>query len=115
MAQLKINRGTTYIRTGTFSIDGERADLTNATIRFTVKSNEYSNDMTDSDAVIKKDITDGTADGEYSITISPADTQALTPGKYFYSIKVDLESNGLKVFEADEGTIKLDADPTNRL
>lgn len=115
MAKLEIDRGTTYTRSGTVRIDGVLVDLTNATVRFTVKSTQYSADLTDSDAVISKNITDGTALGEYQITIAPADTQELLPGKYFYSIKVDLASDGVTVYELDEGTIKLDGDPTNRL
>lgn len=115
MAKLNINRGTTYVRSGTFSLDGVAQDITASTVRFTVKSTEYSSDTTDSDAVITKNITDGTAAGEYTITINPADTQALTPGKYYYSSKIDVASDGVTVYELDEGTIKLDGDPTNRL
>lgn len=115
MAQLKINRGTTYIRSGTVRIDGEPVDITNSTIRFTVKSSEYDDSVNDSTALIAKDLTNGTADGAYTITIDPADTATLPPGKYFYSIKIDMASDGVTVYELDEGTIKLDGDPTNRL
>lgn len=97
------------------SIDGELVDITGSTVRFTVKSSEYDDSMTDSTAVISKDITDGTAEGAYTITINPSDTATLDPGKYFYSIKIDMDSDGVTVYELDEGTIKLDGDPTNRL
>jgi hypothetical protein len=115
MAKLKINRGTTYIRSGTFSLDSELQDLTSAVIRFTMKSEEYDSDADDSDAAVKKDVTNGTAEGTYEIQLDPSDTAQLEPGKYYYSIKVDLNGDGTEVYEADEGTITLDGDPTNRL
>ena len=113
--KLKINRGTTYIKTGTARLDGEALDISGSTVRFTVKSKEYDADATDSSAAISKDITDGTSAGAYTITINPSDTATLTPGKYYFSIKLDVDSDGATVYELDEGTITLDADPTNRL
>lgn len=113
MAQLKINRGTTYTRSGTVSIDGSAADLTGATVRFTMKSTEYDTDIDDSDASVSKDVTDGTAEGAYEITIDPADTAELTPQKYYYDIKVEFADG--RIFKLDEGTVKLDGSPTNRL
>lgn len=113
MAKLSINRGTTYTRTGTVSIDGVLTSLVGATVRFTVKANEYSTDTTDSDALIAKDVTDGTALGTYEITLEPSDTAELTPGKYFYDTKVELATG--EIYKLDEGTIKLDGSPTNRL
>lgn len=115
MAKLKINRGTTYVISGTFSLDGVAQDITGSTVRFTVKTAEYSDATDDSDAVITKDVTNGTAAGAYTITIDPSDTATLTPGKYFYSTKIDVDSDGATVYELDEGTIALDGDPTNRL
>lgn len=113
MAKLNINRGTTYIRTGTYSVDGVLTSLVGSTIRFTVKTAEYSTDATDTDAVITKNVTDGTSEGAYEIEIEPADTATLTPGKYYYDIKVE-QADG-KIYKLDEGTIKLDGSPTNRL
>lgn len=115
MAKLKINRGTTYVRTGTLKIDGAVVSLVGATVRFTVKSQEFSADATDADALITKNITGGTAEGKYTITLDPSDTATINPGDYFYDIKVDLESDGTTVYKIDEGTIKLDGSPTNRL
>jgi hypothetical protein len=113
MAQLKINRGTTYTINVAFQRNGVAATLVGATVRFTVKSTEYSSDTSDSDAVITKNITDGTSGGIATITIDPADTATLTPGKYFYDTKVeDVDGN---IYKLDEGTIKLDGSPTNRL
>ncbi len=85
MATLNINRGTTYIRTGTYSVDGVLTSLVGATILFTVKSSEYDSDATDTTAAIIKNITDGTAEGSYEIELAPADTASLAPGKYYYS------------------------------
>lgn len=112
-SQLKINRGTTYSINFTFQRNGAAASLVGATVRFTAKSTEYSTDTTDADAVIIKNITTGASDGTAIISINPADTASLVPGKYFYDIKVQLPSG--EIYKADEGTIKLDGSPTNRL
>lgn len=113
MANLKINRGTTYVITFNYQKDGVAETLVGATVRFTVKSTEYSADATDTDAVITKDVVDGDSAGVATITIDPVDTATLTPGKYYYDIKV--EEAGGDIYKTDEGTIKLDASPTNRL
>lgn len=113
MANLKINRGTTYVITFSYQKDGVAETLVGATVRFTVKTAEYSTDATDSDATIVKNITTGDSAGVATITIDPADTATLTPGKYYYDIKV--EEAGGDIYKTDEGTIKLDASPTNRL
>lgn len=113
MAKLKINRGTTYIRTGTYSVDGVLTSLIGATVRFTMKDGEYDSDATDTTALIKKNVTNGTIDGAYTITLDPADTATIEPGKYNYDIKVE-NADGT-IFKLDEGTIALDGSPTNRL
>jgi len=113
MAKLNINRGTTYLRTGTYSVDGVLTSLVGATIRFTMKTTEYDADSADSTAVVSKDVTDGTALGAYTIELLPTDTAELTPAKYYYDIKVE-NADG-SIYKLDEGTIKLDGSPTNRL
>lgn len=113
MAQLKINRGTTYTINFAYQRDGVAATLVGATVRFTVKSAEYSTDASDTDAVVTKNVTNGTSAGLATIEIEPADTATLTPGKYYYDIKVE-DASG-KIYKCDEGTIKLDGSPTNRL
>lgn len=113
MAQLKINRGTTYTINYVYQRNSVATSLVGATVRFTVKSTEYDTDATDATAVISKNITDGTVDGEAEIIIEPVDTATLTPGKYFYDIKVETSTG--EIYKTDEGTIKLDASPTNRL
>lgn len=115
MANLKINRGTTYNRTVNFSIDGVLTSLVGATVRFTIKTAQYDADTTDSSAVVEKNITNGTSGGQAIITLAPADTATLIPGKYFYDTKVDLNSNAVTVYEIDTGTIALAGSPTNRL
>lgn len=112
MAQLKINRGTTYTIGVAYQRNGVAETLVGATVRFTAKTTEFSTDLTDADASISKNVTDGTADGLATITINPADTSSLTPGKYFYDIKVEDASGN--IYKIDEGTIKLDGSPTNR-
>lgn len=115
MAKLKINRGTTYSRTVNYSVDGVPTTLVGATIRFTMKTAEYDTDATDATAVVLKNVTNGTSGGVAVITLTPTDTATLSPGKYFYDIKVDVASNGATIYKLDEGTITLDGSPTNRL
>lgn len=115
MAKLKINRGTTYTRTVNYSKDGVATTLVGATVRFTMKTAEYDSDATDASAVVTKNVTDGNSAGTAVITINPSDTATLEPGRYYYDIKVDEDSDGVTVYKVDEGTIDLDGSPTNRL
>lgn len=112
MAQLRINRGTTYTIGIVYKKNGEAETLVGATVRFTVKTVEWDDSMTDATAVVQKNITDGNSSGEATITVDPADTDTLEPGKYYYDIKV--EEAGGEIYKIDEGTIKLDGSPTNR-
>jgi len=113
MATIKINRGTTFTIGVNYQRNGVAATLVGATVYFTAKTAEFTTDATDADASVKKDVTNGTALGEATITLNPADTISLLPGKYFYDIKV--KEAGGSIFKIDEGTIKLDGSPTNRL
>lgn len=115
MADLAINRGTTYSRTIEYSVDGVPTTLVGATVRFTMKSSEFDDDPTDAAAEIVKNVTSGNAQGIAVITINPSDTATVEPGDYFYDIKVDVHSNGVTIYKIDEGTITLDGSPTNRL
>jgi hypothetical protein len=112
---VKINRGTTFVWNVNYSKDGEPATLVGATVRFTVKATEFSADADDSDAVITRDIDDvtGIVGTTATFTLDPADTATLEPGTYFYDIKV--EEAGGAVYKIDEGKIRLDGSPTNRL
>lgn len=114
MAKLKINRGTTFTLDFEYQNEDETArSLAGAVLRFTVKTAEWDTSTTDTTAVITKNVTSGGADGIAEIELVPADTATLTPGKYYYDIKVQ-EASG-DVFKVDEGTITLDGSPTNRL
>lgn len=115
MGKLLINRGTTYSITFNYKRNGVATTLVGATVRFTIKSTEYDTDTADSTAVVTKNVTSGTSGGVATITINPTDTATLTPGKYFYDIKVDVASNGATVYKCDEGSVVLDGSPTNRL
>ncbi len=112
MAQLKINRGTTYTIGIIYKRNGVAETLVGATVRFTVKTTEWDTDMTDATAVLQKNVTDGNSSGEATITIDPIDTASLTPDKYYYDIKVE-QADG-EIYKIDEGTVKLDGSPTNR-
>lgn len=112
MAQLKINRGTTYTIGIVYKRNGVATTLVGATVRFTMKTVEWDTNVTDSDAILLKNITDGNSAGEATITIDPVDTATVTPDKYYYDIKVE-QADG-EIYKIDEGTIKLDGSPTNR-
>lgn len=112
MAKLTITRGTTYTIGVVYKKNGVVATLVGATVRFTIKSSEYDADMDDSTAILLKNVVDGNSSGEATITIDPEDTAEVTPGNYFYDIKV--EEAGGEIYKIDEGKIKLDGSPTNR-
>ncbi len=78
-----------------------------------MKDEEWDTDATDATAELKKNVTNGTADGTATITIDPADTATLTPGTYFYDVKVE-DADG-NIYKIDEGKVKLDGSPSNRL
>lgn len=109
---LKINRGATFTMDFNYQKNGVAETLVGATVYFTMKTSEYDTSASDTTAVIKKDITDGDADGQATIIIDPADTINLTPGDYFFDIFVE-EASGAR-YKTVEGKIKLDASPTNR-
>jgi hypothetical protein len=113
MATLKIDRGTTFPITVNYTRGGVATTLVGATVRFTMKSEEYTNDFDDSDASVQKNVTNGTAEGSATITLNPADTAQLTPGDYFYDIKV--QESGGSIYKIDEGKVVLGGSPTNRL
>ena len=113
MAQLKITRGTTYTIGLNYQRNGVAHTLVGATVRFTMKTAEFSASTTDADASVIKNVTDGNAAGEATITLHPSDTATLEPGKYYYDIKV--QEADTSIYKVDEGTVKLDGSPTNRL
>ncbi len=112
MANLKVNRGTTYTIAFQYQRNGVNTTLVGATVRFTVKSLEFDADADDSDAIILKNVTTGNASGEATITINPVDTTLVTPQKYYYDIKVE-QADG-EIYKVDEGRLTLDGSPTNR-
>jgi hypothetical protein len=115
MGKFTVDRGTTVTIDVVYTKNGVAATLAGATIRFTVKTVEYDTSTTDSTAVITKNVTSHTnaAAGLSAIILNPADTATLTPGKYYYDVKV-AEAAGA-VYKIDEGTMTLDGSPTNRL
>lgn len=115
MATLKINRGTTYIISVHYQKDGIPTSLQGSTVRFTMKNSEYDSDTTDSSALVRKDVSNGDETGNISIILEPNDTASLAPNDYFYDIKVDETSDGKTIYKIDEGKVRLDASPTNRL
>lgn len=113
MANLAINRGTTFIIDFLYKKDGVASSLVGATVRFTVKTEEFDDNTTDSDALILKNVTDGDALGQAEIVIDPEDTATIEPGKYYYDIKV--EEADSTIYKVIEGRFAIDGSPTNRL
>jgi hypothetical protein len=113
MARLRINRGTSYTRTLYYKVNDVATTLVGATVRFTMKPVEYDDDFDDSAASVAKNVTSGDSNGMANIILDPADTATLTPGKYYYDIKVE-NADGT-IYKLDEGTIELDGSPSNRL
>ena len=114
-SKLSINRGTTFNVTVNYQKNGVAADLTGATVRFTVKNAEYDADNLDAAALITKNVTSHTnaLGGISTIALIPTDTQNMIPGIYTYDIKV-AEAAGA-VYKIDEGKFLVDGSPTNRL
>lgn len=116
---LKVDRGTTYALTVNYRENGVAASIAGSTIRFTVKASEFDSDDTDATALggLKKTVTTHTnpAGGVSTIVLNPADSQDVTPGTYYYDVKIDRTSDGVTVYKLDEGSFVLDASPTNRL
>lgn len=117
MAKLSVNRGTTYSRTITYYKDSVLTPLTGMTVFFTMKSAEFDTDAFDTSALIQKtyaNLSDANAAlGKATVTLLPSDTSAITPGSYFYDIKV--KESATAIYKVDEGVIKLDGSPTNRV
>lgn len=115
MATIKIDRGTSYAIGVVYTVNGVPTDITGSTVRFTMKDAEYDTDSDDSDATLKYDITNHSDPiaGESQIEFAPADTAELTPGTYYYDVKIELASGIIR--KISEGKIKLDGSPTNRL
>lgn len=109
---LTVDRGTTYVISGTYKEGGVVADITGAAIRFTVKSSEWDTSSDDTTSLISKNgtLVSPTA-GTWVITLSDTDTYK-TPGNYYYSIKIE-KADGT-IHKLVEGRFKLDGDPTNR-
>lgn len=107
-------RGTTYPINGTYKDAAGNTDITGATVFFTIKSLEFDADTVDSDAIVKKTVTSFASPllGQYYIEVVPTDTSAVTPGNYFYDIKIKLASG--KIYLLAEGGIKIEGTPTNR-
>lgn len=112
--KINVDRGTTYVMTINYQKNGVAADLTGATVRFTVKTPAYDTDNLDTSAVIKKDINSFTnpTSGVATITLVPTDTQSLLPANYNYDLKVE-EASGI-IHTLDKGLFVLNATATNR-
>lgn len=95
---LSMVRGDTLETTLTFTdADDNVIDITDWTIFFTVKKEEYLTDDDDSEAEISKSetITDGTS-GQYTLTIDPEDTEEVDPGLYVYDIQIKKDDGSIQ-------------------
>lgn len=113
--KISIYRGTTYDFTYNHTdVNGDPVSLVGSTVYFTVKTNEYDDDLTDADALIKKTVTDhnDAAAGETSWTLNDEDTQ-IEPGTFYFDVVVE-DSEGLSDPPSLIGTFKVTGKPTNR-
>ena len=115
MGKFTLNRGTTFSLNITYKKNGVAASLVGCTVRFTIKDAEYDTNTSDTTAAVKKNITShvDAVNGLTNVTLVPADTSTVTPGLYYYDLKV-MEGDG-SVYKIDEGTVTIDGSPTNRL
>lgn len=113
---ITVNRGTSYAITVQY-VGSTSSNITGSTILFTVKEVESDLDDTDSTALVLKNVTSHTdpTHGVSTIQLAPSDTRDIEPGNYYYSVKIDLASDDVTVYELDEGRFVLDGDPTNRI
>lgn len=113
--KISIFRGTTYTVTYHHTDDtGAAVDLTGSTIYFTVKSDQFDTDATDTTALIKKTVvshTDATH-GLSAFTLDDSDTY-VEPGKYYYSLIVE-DGNGHAAPPSLYGRFEIEGHATNR-
>lgn len=114
MADLSFPRGTTYRLGVTVKENEIPIDLTSSSVRFTLKKDEYDQDIDDNSAILTKDDS-GSPDGVVNIKILPADTAMVEPGVYYYDIKVEKGDDNQEIYLIDQGTITLTGTPTNRM
>lgn len=113
MANLKVNRGTTFTIGFQYQKNSENHTLVGATVRFTVKTDEYDASVNDASALVIKNVTTGDSSGYADIILEPTDTATIEPDKYYYDIKV--EEAGGAIYKVDEGRFTIDGSPTNRM
>jgi hypothetical protein len=111
-SDITVNRGTTYVITHIYKKDGVASD-DGATLLFTVKANE--SDLNDADSSHLGDLLKNISmsGSTTTITLDPADSQDIEPGRYWYDIKI-IETGG-QIYRVAKGRFILDASPTNRL
>ena len=104
-----IRGDTRVITVNCYQSDGiTPINLTGATVTFTL--NTDSSPSADSSAALQKVVTTHTSPllGITSITITNADTQALTPGDYNYDIQIKDASGNFTSLKQDVFTINPD-------
>ena len=110
MGKITYNRGTTFALGHVYQVNGVPA-TTGVTLLFTVKP-AIDSDITDSTAILKKNIT--MTGSSNTITIIPSDIgDSIINGNYIYDIKIIDSVIGTQL--ADKGTFILSVSATNRL
>ena len=108
---LEMFRGDTKTINLTVSSNGVAVNLTGATVRLTVKTSVTDEDVA---AVLQKTVTTHTVplDGETSIVIAPADTNAVTPAVYVYDVQLKQSSGAISTLLFGEFRINADVTRT---
>lgn len=93
--------------------DGNSLPLVGATVYFTVKSDVWDDDMSDTNALIKKTVTSHTDEvaGITEWELSDSDTN-IAPGKYYYDVIVEFDGKSLP--PVLYGKFEIVGTPTNR-
>jgi len=93
--------------------DGSAIDISEWKVYFTVKKNYRDDDIK---AVIRKDIKKedhyDPTHGKTKITLLPADTDVLIPGKYYYDIQIKRKEND--IITVLSGKVEIKSDVTRR-
>lgn len=112
LSKLTVDRGTTYVISGSYQDSDGNTNITGAAIRFTVKEDKWDTDTTDTSALITKAGTiTNAAGGLYKISLADTDTD-IDAGKFYYDIKIELADG--TIYRLDFGHFIVDGSPTNR-
>ena len=114
MANITHIRGDTRTISVTFTTnDGTPIDISGSSVFMTINATKDPTD--DTSAVVLKEVTShpDPVNGYTEITLDHADTNLVTPGKYYYDVQL-VQSDGV-VVSLDSGRFTIKPDITRRI